>query len=191
MIIRRNLKCLTCGRITTTRTAIGHADYQEIAFPCPGCGVEMRYGMKLLLRQRMERVLKKACGPPLRQRMQSLATKDNIKYVNLKNAKGCKENGEATEVLSFDGESLIPITGDHFSPFMATARLPIDVYQFLGHQNARNLAVEKFWPEISRLSTHLEWRQWSLFDKQFHALNLELPIKDEADRVKAVFKAVE
>jgi hypothetical protein len=47
MIDRNSLKCLTCGKATTTRTAIGHDVYQEFAFPCHGCGVEVRFGMTL------------------------------------------------------------------------------------------------------------------------------------------------
>src|SRR5207249_5589712 len=33
--------------VTLTRVAIGHSDYQEFAFPCPKCGIEIRFGMTI------------------------------------------------------------------------------------------------------------------------------------------------
>ena len=47
MINRRYVQCLTCEARAMTRTAIGHSDWQEFAFPCSGCRVEIRFGMKL------------------------------------------------------------------------------------------------------------------------------------------------
>jgi hypothetical protein len=47
-IIQRNsILCKTCGTETTIRTAIGHGSYQEFAFPCPRCDVEIRFGTQI------------------------------------------------------------------------------------------------------------------------------------------------
>lgn len=47
MTVRRILECNECQARVTTRTAIGHAHYQEFAFACPKCRIELRFGMAL------------------------------------------------------------------------------------------------------------------------------------------------
>lgn len=190
--MRYTLKCLTCGYHTTTRTALGQSDYQEFAFPCSGCGVEIRYGMKLLLRKRMGRLTKGKTKAQIKEVMRSLATKPQVRYVNLVNAKFGNE-AKSSETISLDANSLIPNTPRDFSPFMAMVELlPGNRFpRFDSNQNTRRLAVEKFYPEIERLITHFDRRQWALFDKQFEALELNLPVKTEADRIKAIFAATE
>ena len=81
MIQRRTLKCRTCGHKTTIRTAIGHEDYQEFAFPCGGCGLEIRYGMKLLLAKRVQRLGKKHPGMSVSERLKMLRGQQHISFV--------------------------------------------------------------------------------------------------------------
>ncbi len=47
MASRKPLECIECGCKTITRSALGRGNYQEFAFPCPGCGIEIRFGMNL------------------------------------------------------------------------------------------------------------------------------------------------
>ena len=189
MIRVNNLKCLTCGRQTTTRTAVGGSDYQEFAFPCPECGVEIRFGMNLLLKKRFPRFLKRTKNNPSIKEAERFAKMQHVKYVNLVNAKSCK--GEGTEVRTFDGETLNPLAEGHFSPYLANVSLVRDYSTFARDQGFRFNAAENFWPQIRSLRIHLERKQWALFDDQFRKLELNVPITSEAERVKATFKATE
>lgn len=45
MTFRRVLRCSKCKTTVMTESAAGHANYQEFAFPCPKCGVELRFGI--------------------------------------------------------------------------------------------------------------------------------------------------
>src|SRR5438067_11866690 len=173
MINRHTLKCVTCGHKTIIRTAVGHGDYQEFAFPCGGCGVEIRYGMKLPLNRRMNRVIANRAKHPesrFTEQMECIKKMRPIRYVNFVNAKACHEEG-ATDTRTFDGETLNPVAENkHFSPFMATVWLPKDRERFAMHQGLRRMAVERFWPQVHKLLTHFERRQWALFDKQLQEL---------------------
>jgi len=177
MINRCALQCVTCGHKTIIRTAVGHGDYQEFAFACRGCGLEIRYGMKLPLNRRMARVLATKEKHPkswFKEQLKRISKMPKLKYVNLKNAKFCGEEG-ATETRTFDGENLNPVDeAKHFSPFIATAFLPRNLEKFALHQGMRKAAVEIFWPQIHKLLTHFERKNWKLFDKQLQELELEI-----------------
>jgi len=139
----------------------------------------------------MEALLRRTGNRPSLEQAQRLAKMRHVKYVNLVNAKGCKRDREGTQVRTFDGETLNPISEGHFSPFLANVGLMRDWPTFARDQGMRFDAVETFWPQIHRLLIHLERKQWALFDKQFRELHLGLPTNSEADRVKATFKAIE
>jgi hypothetical protein len=128
---------------------------------------------------------------PAGEEMKRIAKMRNIKYVNLVNAKHCKQTREATELPTLDGETLNPVSDSHFSPFMANVGLVRDWPTFARDQSMRFDATDIFLPQIQKLLVHLERKQWRLFDKQFQTLKLNLAIKSEADRVRAVFKAIE
>jgi hypothetical protein len=147
--------------------------------------------MNLLLEKRMKRVMEKRGGHSLTKEMKRLAKMQHIKYVNLQNARWCKENEAATDIRTFDGETPNPISQAHFSPFMANVYLLRDWPMFMRDQGMRDDAAKRFWPQIKKLLIHLEHKHWKLFDKEFQKLELNLPIKSEADRLKAVFKAIE
>src|ERR1035438_5362003 len=100
MIVRYPLQCSTCGHKTLTRSATGHGDYQEFAFPCGGCGLEIRFGMRLPLNRRMARILaQKGKHPPawFEEQMKRIGKMENLKYINLKNAKKCDEDSSITD----------------------------------------------------------------------------------------------
>jgi hypothetical protein len=167
------MKCQTCDHVNTTRTAVGHGSYQEFAFPCQGCGIELRFGMEID------------------------HEKTNYEYTKIVNAEWSKEelsgdldfSTETTVVL--DGENLIPTTGEVFSPFMATFNLPKDPSEFRRHQQVRYQASEKIWPMIEKLLIHKDNRNEELFDKQ----KIELGYRDECsnweERSQLIFKMLE
>jgi hypothetical protein len=194
MVTTQAFQCLTCGHKTMTRTAVGHTDYQEFAFPCGGCGVEMRYGMKLLLEKRLARIFARAkkLGEIWADReMRRVAKMRNIVLANLKNAKSCKYSSAVSDVITVDGETLNPIAKHHFSPFMATVWLPKDREQFALHQRMRHASAVKFGPQIQKLVVHFERKQWKLFDKQLNELELGITAKTDSDRAGALFHAAE
>src|SRR5688572_23589768 len=47
MTDRHYFRCSTCQSAIITRTAIGHGSYQAFVFPCPGCGIELAFAMRL------------------------------------------------------------------------------------------------------------------------------------------------
>jgi hypothetical protein len=192
MIMTCNLKCMTCQTIVRTRTAVGHGDYQEFAYACPGCGVEIRYGMELLLRKRIEEARENAASEEdFRNRMREIAGMQNVEYVNLKNCEIEDRAAKSVKTLTLDGEQMIPLSGDHFSPFMALAEMSLDYPQFLEQQGMRLNAIEKIWPEISRLNIHAERQQWPLFDAQFKEFGLDWTPTTEVERKRAVFSVAE
>ena len=128
MINRAPLKCKECNTEILTRTAIGHSKYMEFAFPCPTCGIEIRFGMDISV--------------------------ENIpfKYVNLVNADWIDYKEDISNVVVLDGESLIPISSanNDFSPFIATSMLANDIMKFHSEQSKRMQLVNSFWPELDK-----------------------------------------
>ena len=189
------LACKTCGHRTLTRTALGHGDYQEFAFPCGGCGLEIRYGMKLPLNKRMARVMagrEKHGEDWFVQQLERLDKMRQIVLTNLSNAKLSADLPEATDVRTVDGETLNPVNQQaHFSPFLATVWLPKNRDQFSLHQHIRQTCATKYAAQIQKLRVHFERKQWALFDKQLEELNLGLTVKTEAEKASALFYAAE
>ena len=173
MIDRKFLKCNTCGTATTIRTAIGHGSYQEFAFPCPRCGVEIRFGMQIN------------------------REKPEFRYIKIANAKWSEPDSsteldfsmESTVVL--DGENLIPITGEHFSPFLATSHLPEDPSVFRWHQNARFQVSQNIWPKIDKLIIHENNRNEELYDKQKAELGYNDECHSWAERILLTLRVLE
>src|SRR5438445_8435625 len=149
MTNRRHLQCAICGTKTIARTAIGHGSYQEYAFPCPGCSVEIRFALELD------------------------QTKPSFEYTKLVNAEWVDDSAgvelEAQDqsiqhVRTFDSETLVPIVlGRNVTAFIATCWLPKDAQQFRRHQAARFSGALGVWPEIEKLLIHFNNRNWTLF----------------------------
>lgn len=196
MIVRQAIQCLTCAHKMFTRTAIGGGDYQELSFPCRECGIEIRYGMKLLLEKRLARVFamaKKKSKAWVQQEMKRISKLRNIEYMNWVNAKPCKASPIIADVVTLDPERLNPVReGEHFSPHMATVFLPINREKFARHERIRAATVKIHGPRVLKLATHFERKQWSLFDKQLK--ELDVPImggSTELERISALFYCAE
>ena len=98
MISQFCVQCSVCGTKTITRTAIIDITYQEFAFPCPGCSVEIRFGIT--------------------------TNAPDWEYTKLINAIHLGSNEGITNVLVFDSSFLIPLDNSKsFSPYMATAEI--------------------------------------------------------------------
>src|SRR5258708_28482428 len=130
MINRYPLKCSTCSANTTTRPAIGHDTYQEFAFPCHKCGIEIRFGMTL---------------------DQANVSFEYSRIVNATSA----DYDPSAPVETFDGENLNPVAKGHFSPFIATVHLPEDVEKFRADQGSRFHSAMVVWPQIPPTVVHL------------------------------------
>lgn len=178
-----------------TRTAVGPGDYQELAFSCSECGIEIRYGMKLLLEKRLERIFargKKRGKRWIQQEMQRVSKLRNIEYLNFVNAKPCEETGDITDVVTIDRDRLNPVRqGEHFSPFMATQFLPKDVETFAMHQRIRSAAARIHGPRVLKLATHFDRKQWPLFDKQLEELDVGLKANNVLERAFALYYCAE
>lgn len=152
MINRNYLRCDSCGHETMIRTALGHAEYQEFAFSCGGCGVEIRYGMDLD---------QKNAG---------------WSYTKLINAKWIKSEKEPPkiQVRVFDTETLIPLAlGDFFSPFLKTAHLPKDMERYHRDRAVRIKLCQEIWPVIRKLQVHYSKQNWNLYRKEWQNLDAE------------------
>lgn len=166
MIIRNSLKCSACNNTITTRTAIGHGSYQEFAFPCPECGIEIRFGMEIDHK------------------------KPDYKYTKIINAKWTESNSPTDELdfsmestVVLDAENLVPISGQHFSPFQATVFLAKEPLIFHRHQSVRLHASQKIWSEIEKLIIHETNRNEELFDKQRIALGYSDNCQSWSERI--------
>ena len=97
-IIRRVLKCSSCDQKTITRTAVGFASIQPHTFPCPVCGVEIGFSLKVNM-QRM---------PP------------SFSFSRPTNGRWVTSEKDAVHTLNFDSERASPKDmSQTFSPFMA------------------------------------------------------------------------
>jgi hypothetical protein len=170
MINRNYLEYLTCGTKAMTRTAIGHSDRQEFAFPCSECGVEIRFAMKL------------------DQSAPSFA------YDWIKGAKWIYEPTlpDLENIHYLDGENLIPkdMKGN-FSPFIVTSFLPKDPAEYLKERDVRFFASQQVWPKLKALRVHAERKNATLFDKLAGDLHYGGNLDDWQDRLRAELWAIE
>lgn len=146
VIIRNPLKCKSCDTKVITRTAPGLFPPQEHAFPCPGCGVEIRY----TLNRNKRKVLGFSFGPP-------------------KNARWVKSEKGAVTTLNFDPDRVAPKDMTNvFSPFMAEAHKlsPKAHLAYAKEEGMRRAWRQSHWPWIQRLIVHFDNRNLALFDKE-------------------------
>ncbi len=114
-----------------------------------------------------------------------------LEFLNIRNAASCEEEA-SLPVRSFSDTLLNPAPEqDIISPFISTAFLPKNRDQFALHQRIRQAAATRHWASVRNLLTHLERKQWDLFDTQWELLELEGENKSEAARIKSAFRAIE
>jgi hypothetical protein len=168
MTNRNALECSECGTKTITRTAIGHGDYQEFAFPCPGCGIEIRFGMKLF---------------PLEARWE---------YLKPTNSKWIDSEDGITNQIKLDGESLIPI-GDQtiIMPFLRTALLAKEPETFIAFQSLRFMVTGTLWPIVEKALHYQEDGNRRLLGKVLKEIGYEAPLDTEQDRAAAMIWIIE
>jgi len=156
MVVRKYLCCLTCGKELLLRTAIGRGEYQEFAFPCGGCGIEIRYGMNLFPKE------------------------TRWEFSKLVNAKWIRPKTEPKDVLVIDPETLIPLDiGNFFSPFLLTAHLPTNVLGYHANRELRLFLCLEAWPVLRKCKVHFDNRNWRLYKKEFRALDPKFDENDE------------
>ena len=144
MIQRINVKCLTCGTISTLRIDIGHSKEQKHVFNCSGCGEEIEIKLDL-------------SNPP------------NVGLDLVNNCKCCDEEGIIENLSS---ENQIPESYRHdpfFSPGIFAAQqlfaemkekgvtLDRKEYERGVSEAERILRLDDEWPKIKRA--------WSQFNK--------------------------
>lgn len=147
MINRRALVCISCGTKVITRTAIGHGDKQEHKFSCPKCGVEIRYTLFIDHRN------------------------VEFSYSEPKNGKWVEDLEGASQVLSFDAETPVPINlQDWISPFTSTIHYFKDREAYSRDETLRRAWLKKHLPVIERMIIHFERGNDILFDKDAKAI---------------------
>lgn len=146
-IIRNPLQCLSCRAKTITRTAPGLAAVQEYKFPCPGCGVEIRFSL-----------------------IKSKKAKTGYAFREPVNAKWVRMEQGAIQTMTFDSFRVSPkdAAKGFFSPFLTEVfKLSEKGYKaYAREEGLRRRWIEKQWPWIQRLMIHFERRNKRLFDKE-------------------------
>lgn len=155
MISRIHIKCATCGESVAVRTSIGHGDYQEFAFPCPKCGIEIRYGMDI------DQV------------------KAGLRYSKMVNAEFGDSSPTPPTALSFHPELLVPCQTtpefeEIYSPFLVTSSLVPDVQAFLRRFRHRLTLITERWPILRNCIVHFKSGNWDLYRQEAKALGTDL-----------------
>jgi len=146
MIIRNPLQCTSCGARVITRTAPGLFPPQEHRFPCPGCGVEIRFTLK-----------------------QSTRKKVGFSFGRPINAKWVRSEKGAVKTLNFDPDRIAPKDMTNlFSPFIAeSTRMRFPAHRAYAREEALRRAWRgSQWPWIQRLIVHFDKGNLALFDKE-------------------------
>lgn len=166
MTVRRVLECNECHERVLTRTAVGHANYQEFALPCPKCRIELRFGMTLDQQN------------------------PEVKYTLLKNGTWRDDLHEAPHERKFDSETLVSIDPDEpMMPFLRAPFLAKDVDAAMRRHGERYHALNHFWPELEKLVVHQQIRNRTLLAKVVVGLGFDEPIKDDRDALMAMLHA--
>ncbi|MFZ5497056.1 MAG: hypothetical protein ACOZE5_17190 [Verrucomicrobiota bacterium] len=158
MTVRRVLECNECKERVLTRTAIGHANYQEFAFPCPKCRIEVRFGMTLDQQN------------------------PEVKYTLLKNAAWRDDMHDASHERKFDTETLMSIDPDEtMMPILHAPFLAKDMEASMQRHGERYHAMQEFWPRLEKMAVHQQNRNRALFAKVAIELGYDEPIKTDHD----------
>ena len=169
MINRVFIRCATCNQAILTRTAIGQSDYQEFAFPCPGCGVEIRFGMDL---------------------DQEAAT---FQYREPTNAVWDEAADDVGLTMTFDAEILVPadprgLVGDMISPFILMCTAVRDIAEYKRGAMHRMRLLKDLWPVLRNCHIHFTNRRWDLYRQEFQLVDPEFDEEDEVLLVKHHFR---
>ncbi len=159
MISRNTLVCDSCGAYTTVRTGIGHADHQEHRFPCPGCGVEVTYALRL--------------------------NQKNVTYEYLPptNAHWAASPDGVASVLTFYPGVPVPDPGEPLiSPFIATFHNYRDYPRFAGDEATRQFILTTAWPSLERGLVHYDSGRHDLFSAEVSRLVATDPLTTQLER---------
>jgi len=166
MTVRRVVECSECKERVLTRTAAGHADYQEFAFPCPKCGIELRFGMTLDQQN------------------------PEVKYTLLKNGVWRDDLHDAPHERKFDTETLISIDPDEpMMPFLRAPFLAKDTGASMQRHAERYHALQQFWPALEKMSVHQQNQNRPLLLKIAQELGYNDPIKTDHDALMTMLHA--
>ena len=146
MTLRRLVRCKECDAATLTRVAIGHSDYQEFAFPCPKCGIEIRFGMTI--------------------NQESPA----VDYTLLKNGEWLANDIPSQFESRFDSENLCSRRAQQMMPFLETVFLAKDVEQSRSRFGRQFSAVRTGWPAIEKMLTHEANGSIELFNRALNEI---------------------
>lgn len=160
MINRVPIRCSTCNEAILTRTAIGHSNYQEFAFPCPGCGVEIRFGMDL---------------------DQEAIT---FEYRTPVNAVWDEQADDFNTTLTFDAEILVPrdpsrLGGNIISPFILMSSSVKDMIEFKRVTMDRMGLLRDVWPVLRNCHIHFTNGNWDLYRQEFRKIDPEFGEEDK------------
>lgn len=166
MTFRRVLECSECKTTVLTRSAAGHANYQEFAFPCPKCGIELRFGMNLD---------QKNAG---------------VAYPLVKNGEWRDDLHEAEHERKLDTETLVAVEdNDEMMPFLRAPFLAKDFEKSMELHAGRYQAMHHFWPELEKMTVHQQSRNRALLIKVAKGISYDDPVKTDADALELLLRA--
>lgn len=169
-ILRNYLRCSSCGAKVITRTAPGHSPSQQHKFPCPSCGVEIRFSLR-----KKRKPGEFAFGRPV-------------------NARWVKSEKGAIATITFDPERVSPkdLSGS-FSPFLDEVfKLPLEIHQaFAREEGMRRAWRDAQWPWIQKLIVHFDNRNKALFDKEANIKKTSPHAASWATRLRLLYKLLE
>lgn len=140
MIVRRTLICDACKEKTVTRTRVGRNGSHHYAFPCPGCGIEIKFAFEVD------------------------STKLTADHRDLINASWTNEEGAAKSIM-FDSD--LPVPADLQDPMSNWVQQAHNFRSFDGFRNdeaRRRQWIDQGWPYWQNLSVHFERKNAELFD---------------------------
>lgn len=142
MIVRKPLVCNSCEKKTVTRTRVGRDGVHPYRFPCPGCGIEIAFALKV--------------------DSQSVSAY----HVDIKNARWCNSEQGAIKELIFEQEMPVPADlPEGVSPWITQAFNFRDLKAYGRDEALRRHWIESGWPMWLNLAVHFEKRNDALFDK--------------------------
>jgi hypothetical protein len=160
------MECSECKARVMTRTSVGHSHYQEFAFPCPKCGIELRFGMVIDQKN------------------------PDVKFTLLKN--GIWRDGvyEAPHERKFDSETLISIDPEEpMMPFLRVPFLAKDMEAGMRRHAEIHHALAEFWPALERMAVHQQNRNRRLLKKIAREFGYKDPIKSDAGALVTMLHA--
>lgn len=153
-----------------TRTAPGHSTLQQHKFPCPGCGVEIRFSLR-----KKKKPGEFTFGRPV-------------------NAKWVKSEKGAIATITFDPERVSPKDlGGSFSPFLDEVfKLPREAHQaYAREEGMRRAWRDAQWPWIQKLIVHFDNKNEALFDKEANIKKTSPHAASWATRLRLLYKLLE